>query len=507
MIKTIPYLILGAILVYTNYHLRKKSDNKEIRVDKNINYKYLFNHFPKPLLLLNSKNKIISFNEQFLLEFGFKEEEIKNKEVYNIIDFDNSLLKALNKGSYQNSYGEYKGKGKIRDNGESQPQIKVKMFPAFKDDKLIGKYVLLEEFQYGMENMSTMLRQSRRKIRDLHQTALKMKKVSSEQEVFNLTIKAAENILDFDLCTLDMVEGDQLVVKATSSNITNNESISAPIDSKNLATYVFKNKQSHLAKDIQKLDFANPTNQKYHSALTISIGELGVFQAVSTKIDDFTREDLELVELLIAHTLSAYQRIKMNKKIRYIGFHDNLTGLYNRHFLNEEIDRLGDSRKLPISVIVGDLNGLKLINDIFGHEEGDKYLKKTANLLKDSMRQEDILGRWGGDEFIVLLPETSAEEAEEIKKRISTKLKSTYNDERPISISLGLATKSKNNEKGIKKIIEKADYKMYKNKASMHQQKNNPLIDMIKTKIKEEKLNLGEMYRMDNLIEMFKSEC
>lgn len=507
MIKTIPYLILGAILVYTNYHLRTKNNKQETRADKNIDYKYLFNYFPKSMLLLNSKNKVISYNQQFLEEFGFKEDEIKNKEVFNIIDFDNSLLKALNKGLYQKSHGEYKGKAKIPSNDESSSQIKVKIFPAFKDDELIGKHILIEDFQYDEGNISSKLRQSRRKIRDLHQTALKMKKVSLEQEVFNLTIKAAENILDFDLCTLDMVEGDNLVVKATSSNITNNESISAPIDSKNLATYVFKNKQSHLAKDIQKLDFASPTNKKYHSALTIPIGELGVFQAVSTKIDEFTREDLELVELLIAHTLSAYQRIKMNKKIRYIGFHDNLTGLYNRHFLNEEIERLGNSRKLPISVIVGDLNGLKLINDIFGHEEGDKYLKKTANLLKDSMRKEDILGRWGGDEFIVLLPETTAEEADEIRKRIISKLKNTYNDERPITISLGLATKNEDDEKGIKKIIEEADYKMYKNKASMHQKKNNPLINMIKKKIKQEKLNMGEMYRMDNLIEMFKSEC
>ncbi len=69
-----------------------------------------------------------------------------------------------------------------------------------------------------------------------------MKKVSTEQEVYNLTIKAAKNILDFDLCTLDMVQGDKLVVKATSSSIINNESIFTPIDSKNLATYVLKNK-------------------------------------------------------------------------------------------------------------------------------------------------------------------------------------------------------------------------------------------------------------------------
>lgn len=507
MIKIIPYLIFGAILVYINYYLRITNNKKDTGEGQAIDYKYLFKNFPKPMILLNPNNIIVSYNQQFLKEFNFKEGEIKETEVNKIIDFDNPLMKALNKESYQKNCCEYTGEAKIHSSAEDIFNIEVKMFPAFKNNKLIGKHILLKRVEYVGENLSSKLRQSRRKIRDLHQTALKMKKVSSEQEVFNLTIKAAENILDFDLCTLDMVEGDQLVVKATSSNITNNESISAPIDSKNLATYVFKNKQSHLAKDIHELDFANPTHKKYHSALTIPIGELGVFQAVSTKINEFNQEDLELVELLISHTLSAYQRLKMNEKIRYIGFHDNLTGLYNRHFLNEEIERLDDSRKLPISVIVGDLNGLKLVNDVFGHDEGDKYLKKTANILKESMRKEDILGRWGGDEFIVLLPETTAEEADEIRKRIINKLKDTYDDKRPITISLGVATKGVDDEEEIKKIIEEADYKMYKNKAFMHQNKNNPLIDMIKSKIKQENLDMGEMYRMDNLIEMFKNEC
>jgi regulatory protein YycI of two-component signal transduction system YycFG len=79
MIKTIPYLIIGAILVYTNYHLRKKNDKKDKMVDQNIDSQYLVDYFPKSILFLNSKNKIVRYNQQFLKEFGFDEKEIKNK--------------------------------------------------------------------------------------------------------------------------------------------------------------------------------------------------------------------------------------------------------------------------------------------------------------------------------------------------------------------------------------------------------------------------------------------
>ena len=70
------------------------------------------------------------------------------------------------------------------------------------------------------------------------------------------------------------------------------------------------------------------------------------------------------------------ERKKAEEKIRYISFHDSLTGLYNRTFFEEELKRLDTERNLPISIIMGDMNGLKLTNDIFGHTAGDMLLKK-----------------------------------------------------------------------------------------------------------------------------------
>jgi diguanylate cyclase (GGDEF)-like protein len=78
----------------------------------------------------------------------------------------------------------------------------------------------------------------------------------------------------------------------------------------------------------------------------------------------------------------------------------------------EEMKRLDTARQLPLSIIIGDVvNGLKLTNDAFGHAEGDKLLQKVASILKSCCREEDIVARWGGDEFLILLPKTPAKVA------------------------------------------------------------------------------------------------
>lgn len=137
------------------------------------------------------------------------------------------------------------------------------------------------------------------------------------------------------------------------------------------------------------------------------------------------------------------ERVEREKKIEYLSFHDELTGLYNRRYIETEIKRLSNSRKLPISIIIGDLDKLKIINDNFSHTLGDKYIKKASEILKYSFRNEDIIARIGGDEFAVLLPETDKEMAEKICDRIRENFnKANENEELtiPLSISLGCST-------------------------------------------------------------------
>ena len=163
----------------------------------------------------------------------------------------------------------------------------------------------------------------------------------------------------------------------------------------------------------------------------------------------------------ILHDISG--RKEMEKHLSYMSFHDSVTNLYNRAYFEEELKRLDTRRQLPLSVIIGDINGLKLINDAFGHKEGDRLLKSCGNVLKNCCRAEDIVARWGGDEFSMLLPRTNEEIALEIVSRIKQRSSRTSGGKIPLSIAIGVSTKSKSHQ-DFAKIIKKAEDDMYRNK-------------------------------------------
>jgi len=150
-------------------------------------------------------------------------------------------------------------------------------------------------------------------------------------------------------------------------------------------------------------------------------------------------------------------------EIEYLSYHDYLTGLYNRRYMEDSVQRLDTLRNLPFTVMSIDVNGLKLTNDAFGHKMGDRLLVSCARMLESVCREDDIIGRMGGDEFMILLPRTSADEAKRIKERIEAAAKEIRLDSVIVSLALGFSTKY-STDVDIGMVITQSDNDMYKNK-------------------------------------------
>lgn len=156
-------------------------------------------------------------------------------------------------------------------------------------------------------------------------------------------------------------------------------------------------------------------------------------------------------------------RREKQKEIEYLSFHDPLTDLYNRRFISESINELDTEDNLPLAIMVLDVNGLKLTNDAFGHGMGDQLLKAVSRILKSQARPEDIIGRIGGDEFVILLSQTDEEQARITMNKIMDKASQTTLDSVIVSLAAGLAVKT-SMDQDINNTRTNAENNMYKNK-------------------------------------------
>ncbi len=156
---------------------------------------------------------------------------------------------------------------------------------------------------------------------------------------------------------------------------------------------------------------------------------------------------------------------KVEMELKYLSMHDHLTNIYNRSFFEEEIKRLDSNRYAPISVVVCDIDGLKLVNDSLGHAKGDELIRESAKIIASYFRKSDVVARIGGDEFAIILPKTNLETAAQICRRIKIGI-NKHNSSKPnphLSISIGFATGNVKKD-SVKEILKKADVNMYKEK-------------------------------------------
>lgn len=182
---------------------------------------------------------------------------------------------------------------------------------------------------------------------------------------------------------------------------------------------------------------------------------------------------------------------RYEQQLNYLTYYDKLTGIFNRGYYEFMIEKINSNGRLPLSIIMGDLNGLKITNDTFGHEEGDMLLKQSAEVLKEVCGSNAIVSRYGGDEFIIISENTNKMEAEAMCLKIKNeclkrKVGSIY-----INIALGHATKEKR-EQDIADIIKKAEEKMYRNKLLEDKSSRNSIISSLSKTLSEKSYETEE---------------
>jgi diguanylate cyclase (GGDEF)-like protein len=187
------------------------------------------------------------------------------------------------------------------------------------------------------------------------------------------------------------------------------------------------------------------------------------------------------------------------EKIRFLSTNDRLTGLYNRAYFEDELERTDRAGRLPISVVIGDINGLKMTNDTFGHAQGDILLQKAAEALKESFRTTDTVARYGGDEFAIIMPETPAEFVGGICKRIRKKCDQTCTEPFAASISLGWATKE-NLWQDINDVLKDAESMMYRHKLFEGKSIRNDIFASLEASLHEKGIEPRE--HIERLIEL-----
>ena len=470
----------------------KKLEIKRKKVEKALResekkYRELVQNTNSIVLRMDIKGRITFFNKFAQKFFGYTEDEILGKNVVGTIvpeiDSSHSYLRAMIKDIIKDPerYSVNENEN-IRQNGE-------RVWLAWTNKGVFDKDGHISEI-LCIGNDITERKRNEKLQRVLYNISKAANSPISLNQFYPLIHQELSNVLDttnFYIALVDEKE-DKIFFPY---NIDNSKPIHLPrtIDHNSLVAEVIR---------IGKPIFVNQEmikGEKFMLKFKEWFGTLRkVWLGVPLKAEDktigamvvqsytnpelYSEKDIQLLEFVSSQVATAIQRKHTEEKLKFLSFHDALTGLYNRAYFEEELKRLNTPRYYPLSIISIDVNGLKVVNDTFGHDQGDKLLQHLASLLASISRKGDIIARVGGDEFAILLPSTSSQATLDICERIRKVC--LEDDIKPaylrVNLALGYITQE-GEYKDIKILLKEADKKMYQDKLFSTKSREKHLLD------------------------------
>lgn len=194
---------------------------------------------------------------------------------------------------------------------------------------------------------------------------------------------------------------------------------------------------------------------------------------------------------VVGLVLDVTEKKETEERLRYLSYTDSLTGTYNRTYFEEKAQEFLAEEYLPVGVIMGDVNGLKVVNDTIGHLQGDELLKIIAQILKDACKKEDLVFRIGGDEFIILIPNMRKDEYKIIINKIFENCNNYKHELINISIALGAAT-TNNLDKNIYETLKEAEDKVYRQKLLQENSISSSIMHSLKASLEAKSIETEE---------------
>ncbi|MCF7891342.1 diguanylate cyclase [Candidatus Bipolaricaulota bacterium] len=312
------------------------------------------------------------------------------------------------------------------------------------------------------------LKVERERLKKLHHAVDRFQSCQTEEELYETTLEVTRDALGFDISLIYIARGQGLVPVA-SNKLETSELPSYEKDAALVGT-TYTNGETIWGDDVREVEEAKPEVPQLRGYMSVPIGDLGVFQASSRTKGAFTEVDIELAEILAGHLNEEIKRIRLEEKLKEQAIRDPLTGLYNRRYFNETLTKEVERSQRyghNIAFIMIDVNRFKEINDTYSHQTGDKVLKEVANLLRANVREADTVVRYGGDEFLVMLPETDGD-SRYTGNRIRSKLEDWNNESNlldfPLTLAMGISHWNPDQDRDVEEALKEADKKMYEQK-------------------------------------------